>query len=162
MRRIACITLALLLTAWLVAASPLRAAEAAGAAADQPKPEDLLRKVADYLAGLPALTCRIDSSIHIQAKGIDNRMDSKMTLRLARPNRLAILLEEGLMGVTIVSDGKQMTQYIPTMNRYTVKDAPADLKDWSDVEAGGMMGASGAVPFRRQRRILQGAHGRGY
>jgi thiol-disulfide isomerase/thioredoxin len=30
------------------------------------------------------------------------------------------------------------------MNRYTVKDAPADLKDWSDVEAGGMMGASGA------------------
>jgi peroxiredoxin len=135
---------ALLLTAWLVAASPLRAAEAAGAAADQPKPEELLRKVADYLAGLPALSCRIDSSIHIQAKGIDNRMDSKMTLRLERPNRLAILLEEGLMGVTIVSDGKQMTQYIPTMNRYTVKDAPADLKDWSDVEAGGMMGASGA------------------
>jgi thiol-disulfide isomerase/thioredoxin len=30
------------------------------------------------------------------------------------------------------------------MNRYTVKDAPTDLKDWSDVEAGGMMGASGA------------------
>ena len=48
------------------------------------------------------------------------------------------------MGVTIVSDGKKMTQYMPTMNRYTVKDAPADLKDWSDVEAGGMMGASGA------------------
>jgi peroxiredoxin len=143
-RRIAHLTLIALVTfAWLVAASPLRTAQAAGAA-NQPKPEELLRKVADYLAGLPAVSCRIDSSIHIQAKGIDNRMDSKMTLRLQRPNRLAILVEEGLMGVTIVSDGKQLTQYIPTMNRYTVKDAPADLKDWSEVEAGGMMGASGA------------------
>jgi peroxiredoxin len=143
MRRIACVTLvALLLTAWLVAC-PLRAAEAAGNS-DRPKPEELLRKVADYLAGLPAFSCRIDSSIHIQAKGIDQRMDSKMALRLQRPNRLAILIEEGLMGMTVVSDGKQLTQYIPAMNRYTVKDAPADLKDWSDVEAGGMMGASGA------------------
>jgi peroxiredoxin len=141
-RRIFYVTLiALVSFAWLVAARPLRAADDA---ANQPKPEELLRKVADYLAGLPAFSCRIDSSIHIQAKGIDNRMDSKMTLRLERPNRLAILLEEGLMGVTVVSDGKQLTQYIPTMNRYTVKDAPADLKDWSEVEAGGMMGASGA------------------
>jgi peroxiredoxin len=133
----------LLLTAWLVAASPLHAAEAAGNK-NQPKPEELLRKVADYLAGLPAFSCRMDSSIHVEAKGIDNRMDSKMTLRLQRPNRLAILLDEGLMGATIVSDGKQLTQYVPAMNRYTVKDAPADLKDWSDVEASGMMGASGA------------------
>jgi len=142
MRRIACVTsAALLLTAWLIAASPLRAAEAAG---NQPKPEELLRKVADYLAGLQAFSCRIDSSIHIRATGIDQRMDSKMTLRLERPNRLAILLDEGLMGATIVSDGKQLTQYVPAMNRYTVKDAPADLKDWHEVEAAGMMGASGA------------------
>ena len=143
MRRNAHMTLIAIATfAWLFAASPLRAAEAGSA--NQPKPEELLRKVADYLADLQAFSCRIDSSIHVEAKGVDNRMDSKMSLRLQRPNRLAILLDEGLMGATIVSDGKQLTQYIPTMNRYTVKDAPADLKDLSEVEAGGMMGASGA------------------
>jgi peroxiredoxin len=135
MRRFArVILIALVSTAWLVAPRAALAAE--------PKPEDLLRKVADYLAGLQAFSCRIDSSIRIQAQGIDNRMDSKMTLRLERPNRLAIVLDEGLMGMTVISDGKQLTQYLPTMNRYTVNDAPADLKDWSAAEAG-MMGVSG-------------------
>jgi peroxiredoxin len=138
MRRIAVVLLiALVASAWLLAPTRAQAAEAAA-----PKPEDLLRKVADYLAGLPAFACRIDSSIHIQAQGIDNRMDTKMMLRLERPNRLAIVLEEGMMGMTVISDGKQLTQYIPTMNRYTVKEAPADLKDWSAGEAG-MMGVSG-------------------
>jgi peroxiredoxin len=138
MRRIAVVLLiALISCAWLFAPTLAKAADAA-----DPKPEELLHKVADYLAGLPALSCNIDSSIHIQAQGIDNRMDTKMRLRLERPNRLAIVLDEGLMGMTVISDGKELTQYLPTMNRYTVKEAPADLKDWSAAEAG-MMGVSG-------------------
>ena len=94
MRRIACSPWHCFLPRGLLRRALSELPKAVGAA-DQPKPEELLRKVADYLAGLPALSCRIDSSIHIQAQGIDNRMDCKMTLRLERPNRLAILSKRG-------------------------------------------------------------------
>jgi thiol-disulfide isomerase/thioredoxin len=143
MRRIACVILIEVVSiAWLAAASCAQAAEAG--AAGRPKPEELLRKVADYLAGLPAFSGRVESSVHVQAEGIDNRMDSKMTVRLERPNRLAIVLEEGVMGMTLVTDGKQMTQYVPTINRYTVNEAPAKLEDFGGSGGVGMMGVSGA------------------
>ena len=31
-----------------------------------------------------------------------------MTVRLERPNRLAMIVDEGVMGMTVVSDGKQL------------------------------------------------------
>jgi peroxiredoxin len=141
MRRIAVVLLiALVFSAWLARASFAQAAEAV---ANRPKPEALLRTFADYLTGLPSFSCQIESSIHVEAEGVDNRMDSKMTVRLARPNRLAIVLEEGIMGMTLVTDGKQMTQYVPTINRYTVNDAPSRLEDFDGAGGVGMMGVSG-------------------
>ena len=115
---------------------------------NQPKPEAVLRQMADYLAGLDAFSCRVATSMHIQAAGMNNRMESKMTVRLDRPNRLAIIVEEGPMGLTMISDGKQLYQYIPMLNRYTVTEAPGDLAELAQSEDAiglGMMGLSGAV-----------------
>jgi peroxiredoxin len=137
------IIVALLSCAWLASPGVAQAPKEASAA-EQPKPEALLRKVADYLAGSLAFSCRVETAIHIQAKGVDNRMDSKMTLRLERPNRLAILVEEGVMGMTVVTDGQQMIQYVPTMNRYTSQDAPAKLEEIGESDAAGMLGLSAA------------------
>ena len=131
MRRASSLLLiAVFTSAWLALPAAGQAPERT-ADADQPKPEELLRKMADYLGDLAAFSCRVETSIHIEAKGIDNRMDSKMTVRLERPNRLAILLEQGVMGMTVVSDGKNHFQYVPMLNRYTVKEAPADFADFN-------------------------------
>ena len=50
-----------------------------------------------------------------------------MTARLQRPNRLALIVDEGKMGLTIVSDGKQLTQYLPVLKRYAVQQSAGRL-----------------------------------
>ena len=92
-----------------------------------PKAEDELRQMADYLGKLPAFSCRVESVMQIQAKDMDNRMETTMNVRLERPNRVALVVDQGVMGTTIVSDGQQLIQFLPMMNRYTVSEAPEDL-----------------------------------
>ncbi len=58
-----------------------------------------------------------------------------MTVRFERPNRLALIIDEGMMGMTVVSDGKTLTQYLPAMRRYVVKQAPADFTGMTDIGA---------------------------
>jgi peroxiredoxin len=106
-----------------------------GSNKNQPKPEDVLRRMADYYGKLPAFSCRVSSVLDMSVKGQNNRMETKMTVRLERPNRLAFIVDEGIMGMTVVSDGKQLTQYLPIMKRYVVKDAPADFSGVTDVGA---------------------------
>jgi peroxiredoxin len=111
-----------------------------------PNPEQLLRAMADYLAKLQAVSCKVDLAMNIQAPGMDNRMESKMTVRLERPNRVALVVEEGVMGMTVVSDGKQVIQFLPALKRYAVTDAPAELAALAESNAGmGMMGMTGLL-----------------
>jgi len=56
-----------------------------------------------------------------------------MTVRVERPNRLALLVDEGKMGLTIVSDGKKLTQYLAVLKRYTVREAPANYAEMTDI-----------------------------
>ena len=88
------------------------------AQAQKPKPEDVLRKMSDYLGKLPAFACRIVGTLDIKPAHEDPMQEvTKMTARLERPNRLALLVDEGKMGLTIVSDGKKLTQYLAVLKR---------------------------------------------
>src|SRR5215212_649106 len=101
---------------------------------EKPKPEDLLRKMADYLSGLPAFACRMDATLDIKPAQEDPVQQlTKMTVRLQRPNRLALIVDEGKMGLTIVSDGKQLTQYFGVLKRYAVREAPRTFAEMTDV-----------------------------
>ncbi len=102
--------------------------------AEKPKPEVVLRQMSDYLGSLPAFACRLESSLDIKAEQQDPVQEvTKMTARLQRPNRLALIVDEGKMGITIVSDGKQLTQYLPVLNRYAVREAPAIYVEITDI-----------------------------
>jgi hypothetical protein len=79
--------------------------ETATAGPEKSQAEAVLRQMADYLGELPSFSCRVDSSMRVQAQGMDNRLATKMAARLERPNRIAVIVEEGMMGATIVSDG---------------------------------------------------------
>ena len=134
------------------ATPPAGAAERKDAAADsaQPEPEDLLRRMANYLAALPAFACRVTSTVEIKAQGVDNRMETKIAVRLERPNRLSLVVEQGVMGMTVVSDGKQVVRYLPMLNQYVVAEAPADFAGLSDASTSMMpLGISpAAIPAR--------------
>ncbi len=135
--------------AWPTFSQPAAPEEpTAGAKAGQAKPEDVLRQMADYLGKLPAFACKVESVLEITSKDQNNRAATKMTVRLERPNRLAMIVDEGVMGLTVVSDGKQLVQYLPMMKRFVVKDAPADFAGVTDIGAPisiTMLGMSGEV-----------------
>jgi peroxiredoxin len=104
------------------------------AQAEKPKPEEALRKMSDYLGKLPAFSCRIVGTLDIKPPGQDPMQEvTKMTVRLERPNRLALIVDEGKMGLTVVSDGKQLTQYLAVLKRYTVREAPANYAEMTDI-----------------------------
>ena len=94
---------------------------------EQPKPEVVLRQMADYLSNLPAISCHVDLTIQLQAPGIDRRVDANGDLRFARPNRLALISRGGDDGMSIVSDGKHLVYHAIGPKRYTVQDAPPDF-----------------------------------
>jgi len=94
----------------------------------------VLRKMTDYLGNLPAFSCRIEASLDIKAEHEEPMHQvTKMTVRLERPNRLALIVDEGKMGLTTVSDGKQLTQYLPVLKRYSVSEAPSNYAQMTDV-----------------------------
>ncbi|HEX5470554.1 MAG TPA: DUF2092 domain-containing protein [Lacipirellulaceae bacterium] len=99
----------------------------------EPKPETVLRQMADYLGKLPAFSCRIEAVLDLKFGDDAERQDTKMTLRLQRPNRLAMLLDDGEMGLVTVSNGKQLVQCLPILKRYVVGDVPANYAEMTDV-----------------------------
>lgn len=120
-------------------------AAATPAQGNPPQPEALLRQMADYLGGLPAVSCRIQLDMRLEAQGMKNNMTTKMTMRLSRPNRLAMVLEEGMMGATVISNGQTITQYVPMLNRYTEQAAPASLAELADGSSGAMLGVPSVI-----------------
>jgi peroxiredoxin len=115
------------------AAQPAKPAKET-AQTEKPKPEDVLRQMSDYLGNLPAFACRLEATLEIKPEKEDPVKEiTKMTARLERPNRLALVVDEGKMGFTIVSDGKQLTQFLPVLNRYAVSEAPASYAEMTEI-----------------------------
>jgi hypothetical protein len=87
--------------------------------------------MADYFGGLPAFSCHVTSALDLSSKGNTSHIVTKMSVRLERPNHLALVVDEGTMGVTVVSDGRQLVQYLPALKRYVVSAAPPDFRGMS-------------------------------
>jgi peroxiredoxin len=125
--------------------SPAEPAAKAGADA---KAEDVVRQMADYLGKLPAFSCKLEAVLHMESGGQKNDAVTTMTVRLQRPDKLAMIVDKGVMGLTVVNDGKELTQYLPMMQRYVVKPAPADFNEMTDIGAPNsltILGMSGGV-----------------
>jgi peroxiredoxin len=115
-------------TAYAEASQPAaKTAKSGGTGSAKPKPEELLRKMADYIGSLPAFSCHIDKTVELKAADIHKQFVTKMNVKFQKPNRIALVVEDGDAGTTVVSDGKQLTQYMPALNRYATVDAPATM-----------------------------------
>jgi peroxiredoxin len=112
------------------------------------KAEDVLRQMAEYLGKLPAFSCKLEAVLHMESGEQKNNAVTAMTVRLERPDKLAMIVDKGVMGLTVVCDGEQLTQYLPMMQRYVVKPAPADFNEMTDIGAPSsltILGMSGGV-----------------
>ncbi|HVT29982.1 MAG TPA: DUF2092 domain-containing protein [Lacipirellulaceae bacterium] len=97
------------------------------------QPKEILRRAADYLGNLPAFACRMEATLEVKSGDEVVRQETNMTMRLERPNRLALLLDKGEMGMVVVSDGKQLVQCLPILKRYVIRDVPSDFAEMTDI-----------------------------
>ena len=131
------------------APAPAVAAPAAPAAMD-PKARELLEQMSAYFAGLKGFSLTLNASMKLEAQGMKQDMTSEFTVAVEKPNRIAIVLREGLMGGTMVCDGTTMYTCIPQLKRYVETPAPADF----DALFGDQMQMAMAVANRPSLLIL--------
>lgn len=136
----------------VVATAPVlgqaKEAAQAGGNGKSEQAEKVLRQMADYLGKLPAFSCKAESMINVTSNGQDEKVNTKMTIRLERPNKLAMIVDDGAMGLTVVSDGKQLTQYLPMTKLYAVKEVPATYAEMTEIGqpvSRTMIGMAGAL-----------------
>lgn len=97
------------------------------AASAEPKSvEELLERVEQTLKDIPAYSCDFDISIDVDAGGNKQHVDCEFDVKIEKPNRWAIVKQEGPIGGTSISDGKNETTYLPMLEAYVVKPLPAE------------------------------------
>jgi peroxiredoxin len=122
----------------LMSAASALGAEEKAAAGIEPKAEKVVRAMAEYMRGLKSFRVDVAVSMRMTAPGMKQEVVSAYVLAVRRPDRLAMLLKNSVIGTTIVSDGKKLYTYTPMEGKYRVTDAPKDLG--AVIPAGSMIG----------------------
>jgi peroxiredoxin len=91
--------------------------------------EKVVRKLSAFMAAQKSFGCDVAVSMHVQANGQDSTMDSNFDLKFARPNRLAMIAGTGTFGLSIYSNGTEMTLDLPILKKYSVNPAPENFDD---------------------------------
>lgn len=93
-----------------------------------PRAAELLRKVTAQVqsAKTAEMDLRLEALLKSEAAPKDN-ISMRYGLSIERPNKIALVLKEGTMGATAISDGVTATTFIPTLKIYTVHPAPRDI-----------------------------------
>lgn len=139
----------------VIVAGVLLAAALAPSRADERKPpridpkvEKTVRLLSDYYGKLKSFTTEMAVSFTIEA--LEDKRTTKAAYRVAirRPDKLAIVLAKGRMGMTMLYDGKKLYNYLPAAKAYTVSDAPKSLDDFfKDTDAGESPSATRMMMF---------------
>lgn len=108
-----------------------------------PKVKQVLLQTEEYIKSLNSFRVKIDIDIKVEAEGMKQEMASSYTLALRQPDKLAMVFEKGMMGGTLVSDGKDVHFYSPMAKKYTKKEAPESLNDLDVSSITGGMGETG-------------------
>jgi len=135
------IALALLACVAGTLVGPVRAEEDLEAPRIDPKADEVVREVGEFYAGLESLRVGVTTVVRVEAEGVRTEMTSTQSVAMRRPDRLAIRLTKGMMGATVVCDGKVLYRYQPLMRKYTATAAPKNL----DELLGGPDPAGGAL-----------------
>jgi hypothetical protein len=121
---------------------PRPAASAKVKPAIDPKADEMLRRMSDYLAGLKSFSFAAEHATEVVLKSgekLEFLADSTVTVQ--RPNMLRSDRKGEMADVSFIYDGKAMTIYGRRMNMYASADAPPTL--------------DAAIDFARERLNLE-------
>jgi len=93
------------------------------------KAEEVVRQACEYLAKQNNFKVVVSSSIKMQMQGTNEEMNSIYQLAVERPNKMAMILKEGKMGASIISDGKHLYTHVPMMEKYSEEEAAETLDE---------------------------------
>jgi outer membrane lipoprotein-sorting protein len=107
--------------------------------AQDPKPEDVLKRVAAVYREANAYQDSVTTKMQIKVMGMDIAFDVVGSLAMVKPNRVKVSLKVNppmIPGVpsesqelSITSDGKKMWTYSATQKQYAMQDAPKSLEE---------------------------------
>ena len=103
-------------------------------AADAPpdKAKEVLAGMSKFYAAATSFQAHVDSNFKSEMRGMKGEMKSTYDLSFQRPNLLALVKGEGMMGGSIYSDGTNLVSYLPMLKKYTSGKAPAQAGDIFD------------------------------
>jgi thiol-disulfide isomerase/thioredoxin len=120
-----------------------------------PEADKIVKAAADYLAGLKSFSVEVAVTQKVAVLGQKMEMNSDYNLAFRRPDHVAFVLKEGINGMTMISNGEKLWQYMPALRRYTETDAPENVNE-ALATAGGagpqgpdavVAGLTGADPY---------------
>jgi peroxiredoxin len=94
----------------------------------EPKADAVLHKVADFYKDIKSFSTNASFMLNVQSTGMRREMWASYDIMLQRPNKVAMRLKDGV-GATVISDGQKLFTLIPSINKYTEKDAPATVEE---------------------------------
>jgi peroxiredoxin len=94
----------------------------------EPKADAVLHKVADFYKNIKSFSTNASFMLHVQSTGMRREMWATYDILVERPNKVVLQLKDGV-GASIICDGKKMFTVIPSINKYTEKDAPGSLEE---------------------------------
>jgi len=114
-------------------------------AAIDPKADQILRKMCDYVGGLKQFSLHSENTIEaILTTGEKIQFDNPASLLVSRPNKLRAGRRGDIVDQEFYYDGKVLTLYDPAKKYYASIDAPPTLdealdfaRDWLDIYAPG-------------------------
>ena len=113
----------------IAAVSLLACCSLAHSAEQSNEAEEILRKTAKAYEALQTYRDETTLVVNVAEEEREQRTESRYGLAVDRPDKLALVLESGDSGITLVSDGKKFYVYVPMLKQYTVEDAPGTLDE---------------------------------
>ena len=90
-------------------------------AADNLNPQALriIKEFSGTLTQAKTIEVTISTKSHVQLPGVDQQMDSVSAAEVVKPDKIAVRTLRGSTGVEVVSDGKTINIYLPSMKKYS-------------------------------------------
>jgi hypothetical protein len=146
-----------------IAAQDEPAAPEPAAAQIDEKADAVLRAAAAHLAKQKRFRFLVHQTRTTTSAGIDHQESSGYLYAVARPGKLAVVLQEGDDGFTLVSNGEKLLYHVPITGRYLRMDAPKTIdallsndEDLSAFAASDTMGAIVLVHSKPYETVMKG------
>lgn len=114
-----------------------------------PKVKEIAAQFAEYMEKAKTFSTDVDHVMVVEAQGMKQELKTEQSFTVERPNKVALVLESGMLGGTLVSDGKKLYRFMPMLKAFTVEDAPENLNEVTsfslDAGPSGMMGGINAA-----------------